>query len=130
MGQEEKCYHSFNIGQGTETPRIIFLFVQKGDVLAPEVMPRILIAEDTSEASERKKGKQGHKTHCPDNVVLTNTVGVLVFATTQATGQQKYQLKVTTDILKSNGEKTPNNNKQTNKQTYLSASIPLYSSDY
>lgn len=75
MGQEERTCHSFNISQGTKTPRIrttIFFFIQKGDVLAPQVLLRISAAEGICEASERKNGKQGHGTRCPYNVVLTN----------------------------------------------------------
>lgn len=74
MGQEERSCHSFNISQGTETPRIrkiIISFVQKGDVLAPQVLLRISVAEDICEASQRKNGKQGHKTRCPYDVALT-----------------------------------------------------------
>lgn len=88
-------------------------FVQKGDVLAAEVLPRIIIAEGICEASERKKGKQDHKTCCPYNVVLlTKSMGVFVLTTTQATGQQKYQIKFTIDKLKSNGKKKQTSNKQ------------------
>lgn len=52
-------------------------------------------------------------------MVLVNNMEVLVLTTTQATGQHKYQIKFTTDTLKSNGTKI-----------YMDAYIPLYSNDY